>query len=341
MIRKLKLVNLGPLDALEWAPKAGINVLVGRNMSGKTMLLKALYVTQRVIEQHGRGEERRSLGELASEKLYWTFQCGDLHQLVRREGGRAMELDAELTEGALHVEVGPRASRNAVATSTGLRPRSGNSLFFPAKEVLSLHASVLRSRDELQSFGFDDTYYDLARALLSPTSKGKNIKAFADARTLLAEHFGGRMEMEAGLPPAWYFKQGNRRTPLGVTAEGVRKIGILDQLLGNRYLTADSVLFFDEPESALHPDAILLLMEILLGLAAEGMQIFLSTHSYFVLKALGVLAAERGCGGDVGWLSLGGNGPATAGDLSAGLPENPIIRSAIQLYERQIGDWGE
>lgn len=39
------------------------------------------------------------------------------------------------------------------------------SIFIPAKEVLSLFSVILKSREIDKSFGFDDTYYDLAKAL--------------------------------------------------------------------------------------------------------------------------------------------------------------------------------
>jgi len=41
-----------------------------------------------------------------------------------------------------------------------------------------------------------------------------------------------------------------------VTAEGIKKIAILDTLLGNRYLDTSSIVFIDEPEAALHPQAV-------------------------------------------------------------------------------------
>jgi predicted ATPase len=339
MISRAQVHDLGPIATLDWQPRPGLNVVVGTNGAGKTALLKALYVGQRVVEANGRGEERRTLSELAADKLYWTFQCGDLGKLVRKGAEGKARLALALTEGELSVEVGPRAVRQVEATGPDLTPRDANTLFFPAKEVLSMHSAILRGRDELAAFGFDDTYVDLARALQSPTTVGNNFAAFAQARDSLKAHFGGRVELVPGPPPTWVFKQGSSKVPLGLTSEGVRKVGILDQLLGNRTLTLRSVLLFDEPESALHPDAIELLMGILLQLAARGMQIFLATHSYFVLKALAVLSAEQGTGADVGWLSLGGAGGPVQGDLRAGLPENPIIQASIDLYSRQVAGW--
>ena len=56
--------------------------------------------------------------------------------------------------------------------------KEGNSVFIPAKEVLSLFSVILKSREIDKSFGFDDTYYDLVKALRIAPSKGKNYKVF-------------------------------------------------------------------------------------------------------------------------------------------------------------------
>ena len=57
-------------------------------------------------------------------------------------------------------------------------PRGSNSIFLPAKEVLSLHHIILKSRELDKSFGFDDTYLDLARALRQSPRGGKNYPEF-------------------------------------------------------------------------------------------------------------------------------------------------------------------
>ena len=67
-----------------------------------------------------------------------------------------------------------------------------------------------------------------------------------------------------------------------MTAEGIKKIAILDTLLGNRYLDLDAIVFFDEPESALHPSAISALLDIVAILASRGIQFFMASHSYLV-----------------------------------------------------------
>ena len=55
------------------------------------------------------------------------------------------------------------------------------------------------------------------------------------------------------------------------------------------------MVFIDEPESALHPVAITKLIEIIVSLADSGIQFFIASHSYFVIKALYLAAQNRRC----------------------------------------------
>ena len=81
--------------------------------------------------------------------------------------------------------------------------------------------------------------------------------------------FSGKVEFDTKTS-SWIYKKGNSKYSIMSTAEGIKKIAILDTLLGNRYLDKNSIIFIDEPESALHPTAIVDLLEIIAVLANSG-----------------------------------------------------------------------
>jgi hypothetical protein len=228
---------------------------------------------------------------------------------------------------------GKDTSKQISTVKSDVPPRSSNSIFLPAKEVLSLHQVILKSREQDKSFGFDDTYLDLARALRQSTTKGRNYIEFAKSRQNLEDILGGRVEYDEA-SGRWQFKKGNQKFPIGVTAEGIKKIAILDTLLGNRYLDTSSIVFIDEPESALHPVAVSKLLDIVAVLAVRGIQFFLASHSYFVVKKLFLLAQEQNLSIPVisahedEWL------PA---NLKEGMPDNTIIDESIRLYKEEVG----
>ena len=118
-----------------------------------------------------------------------------------------------------------------------------------------------------------------------------------------------------------------------MTAEGVKKIAILDTLLGNRYLDPQSIVFFDELESALHLSVISALLDIVATLASRGIQFFMASHSYFVIKKLFLIAQERKLSIPV---AQADDGHWVADDLRNGMPGNTIIDESIRLYEEEV-----
>jgi hypothetical protein len=198
--------------------------------------------------------------------------------------------------------------------------------------VLSLHHIILESREEKQYYGFDDTYLDLARALRQSPRGGKNYAEFAKSRTMLEDMLDGKVEFD-DTSGSWHFKKGNQKFSVGVTAEGIKKIAILDTLLGNRYLDTNSLVFVDEPEAALHPAAISQFLDIIALLADRGLQFFLASHSYFVVKKLYLIAQEKGISIPV---ISGEKDSWQCADLLDGMPENSIIDESIRLYKEEI-----
>ena len=153
-----------------------------------------------------------------------------------------------------------------------------NSIFIPAKEILSLQNVIIRSRGEMfNEKGFDDTYLDLANALM-PSYKGRNYEAFSNVRKNLAEALNGRIEFD-DTKKEWIFKDSQRRIyNISVTAEGIKKLSVLGALLGNHYLSNQSTIFIDEIENALHPALISKFIE-------NGLSTCQSRYSIFYLNS--------------------------------------------------------
>ncbi len=333
MIDSITLENFGPLADLEWSGLGAINLVIGGNGAGKTFLLKTLYSATRTLEEYRRGDDQRSAAEILRDKLYWTFQQDKIGDLVTKGEGRPLSCRVTFDGRTFGYHFGKDTSRKISSIKNDVPPRDENSVFLPAKEVLSLHQVILTSRGRDKVFGFDDTYFDLAQALQLPPTKGKNFPAFATSRKKLEAMFGGKVAYDS-TTKEWQFKRGQQKFQMGVTAEGIKKVAILDTLLGNRYLSPGSIVFFDEPEAALHPSAIAGLLDIIAMLAESGAQFFLASHSYFVIKKLYLIAQEKNLSIPV--LSLDPSGDTQA-DLKDGMVSNPIIDESIRLYEEEVG----
>lgn len=332
MINRVKISNFGPLEHINWEQIGPINLVIGGNGSGKTFLLKALYSGIRTLEEYQRGNDQRTAADIVAEKLYWTFQPEKIGDLVTKGAQAPLSFLINVDQRDFCYRFGKETTRNITTLENHVPPRDSNSVFLPAKEVLSLHHIILKTREQDHLFGFDDTYLDLARALRQPLRGGKNFAGFAKSRRELDKMLGGKVEYN-DMTGIWQFKKGNQKYPIGVTAEGIRKIAILDTLLGNRYLTPDSLVFIDEPEAALHPRAISRLLDIVAELADTGIQFFLASHSYFVVHKLLLIALDKGMSIPV--ISASDDGWVCA-DLKDGMPENPIINETIRLYEQEV-----
>ncbi len=334
MISRIQLNNFGPIASIDWATLGKINLIIGGNGQGKTFLLKAIYSSLRTLEIYKRGQEQRSASEILADKLYWTFQSEKIGDLVSKNAETPLTSALTIDNRDFSYSFGRDTTKQISSLENHVPPRVDNSIFLPAKEVLSLHQVILKSREQDKAFGFDDTYYELAVALRIVTSRGRNYDAFAQSRRSLENLLGGVIEFDEG-SGRWQFINKNRqRFPIGVTAEGIKKIAILDTLLGNGYLSPNSVVFIDEPESALHPKAIATLLDIITVLAERGIQFFMASHSYFVIKKLFLIAQEKSWSIPVisatedGWHK---------DDLKNGMPENPIIQESIDLYRQEMG----
>lgn len=333
MIKRFHIKDWGPIAELDCSRLSNINLFIGANGVGKSMALKSLYVAIKSIEQNGRGMEQRTLKELLANKLHWTFQTESIGSLVRKgKSELSFEMETEKRE-SLEYSFGTSTSKKIVNLTSTFAPREANSVFIPAKEVLSLKDNIEESRsDKYNAFGFDDTYYDLARAL-TPQMKGRNYKCFADARAKLGDTINGRIEYDEK-NKRWIF----RNKELGVisialTSEGIKKISIIDVLLGNHYLTPDSIIIIDEPESALHPRLVSTFVEIVCELSMLGIQFFIASHSYFVIKKLYLLAHQRNVSIPVFSFE---NGGCARYDLKDEMPQNEILEESVRLYSEEI-----
>ena len=333
MIQSVSMKNFGPVSDLDIRAFGPVNLLIGPNRSGKTMLLKALYCTQKTIEMTGRGKNPVPGKDILARKLYWTFQVDKLGQLVRRPVVGPLQF--EMTEKGGHsitFSFGPDTSSTITKFDNDSGPRKSNSIFIPAKEVLSLLDVIKTGRDVRMEFGFDETYYDLATALTPPT-QGKTAKALAMARERLEAALGGKI-VYSKEKKMWQYVQGKNTFEINLTSEGTKKIAIFDTLIANHFLSKDSIVFIDEPESGLHPRLLVELLDIIGELAAYGMQFFIASHSYFVIKKLYLMAHERRVSIPV--VSFGEDGNNEVSDLREGMPENPIISQSVKLYEEEL-----
>lgn len=331
MIRSISISNLGAISQFQCSNLGKINLIIGPNQSGKTFLLKALFASLKTVETFKRGKDNRTDKEILSDKLFWTFQTSELGNIVRKgEQSVSFSMCSDKNE-TFAFSFSRSAVKQAGIEKNTFAQRKSNSIFIPAKEVISIKDIILDAKED-NRFGFEEPYCDLVKAL-NRTQKGKNYKSFSGAREIVGGMVGGRLEYNDE-KKEWQFRDTSRRVyEIASTSEGVKKLSILDLLLGNHYLDNHSVIIIDEIEANLHPSLISSLLETVRLLADSGVQFFISSHSYFVIKRLYLMSHIFNMSIPV--LSFD-KGECSVSDFRDGMPRNPIIDESIALYKDEI-----
>ena len=162
------------------------------------------------------------------------------------------------------------------------------SVYIPVKEMLS-HAPGFQSLYAGRDIHFEEVYNDIINKAFKPLLRGP---LDGDRRQLLSS-LQKAIEGKVSINNQEFFlrsRQGNLEFTL--LAEGMRKLGLLWLLIQNGTLLSDSVLFWDEPETNLNPSLFGVVVDVLLKLQRIGVQVFLATHSYVLLKEIDLLSEE-------------------------------------------------
>ena len=201
--------------------------------------------------------------------------------------------------------------------------------------------AIEATRERIEIVGFDDTYTDLIKDFRTAPTYGKIDPVLKDIQNKVKVILNGGEIIEKGLE--FVFQRGNEEYSMSQTAEGFKKIGMLSRLILNRSLTKGSILLVDEPESNLHPKAIIAMADILFDLSQAGVQVYAATHSYFFVKRI-EQRARKAKKEKVSLVDLRQSKKGVTAifhDLRDEIPDNPILAQSRYLLNQDIRlDWG-
>ena len=282
-LTKIRCERFTAFERISVELSPGVNVFVGANGTGKTHLMKIAYSACDVSKTRHNFAEKLSRVFLPSGQ-----QIG---RLVKRQRGIAAG-SAEVSRTAdLLPDLSLRASFTNHTTTVDKVDVTGTpewslhpmeSVYIPVKEMLSSAPGFLSLYSQ-REIHFEEIYADiLVRAYLPPLRGPMDLN-----RKRLLTTLQGAMAGKVSIKDEEFFltnKQGNLEFTL--LAEGMRKLALLWVLIQNGTLLEGSVLFWDEPETNLNPKMFGVLMDILLQLQRLGVQVFIATHDYVILKEL-------------------------------------------------------
>ena len=332
-ITRVKLENFTVFESLDLEPSPGINVLVGANGTGKTHLMKVCYAALA-----SRDSSLESLlGESFYMKLIGAFlPSGHSHDRLIRRRNETASLNVFCDSEFVTLDL-PQDSTDPVM------PHSKSSfewedspldlVYIPAKDMLA-NAPGFRSLYAAREVHFEETYLDILDKAYLPALRKADEFVPAHVLERLETELGGKVTIHG---EEFFLSSEQGEIEFTLLAEGLRKLGLLWLLIRNGSLRPGAVLFWDEPETNLNPKLYGVVIEVLLELQRVGVQVFLATHDYVILRELDLQAKE---GDKVAFHSLyhseEGQIACHTTDKSAEIHPNAIMEAFDSIYDREI-----
>ncbi len=295
MLKTASFQSLTTVPNGTWQFAAGLNVIVGENGLGKSHVLKVLYSMLKV--QSGRPEEltKTNLEKAYAEKLAGVMRPESLGRLVKRKQGRdRCEIRLSMKQGKQSSAIGfaTNAKSQVDVLQVPEAVLAQSPVYFPTRELVTLCPWFLNFYDNYH-LEFEETWRDTVSLLGAPSVKGPRETRAAQLLKPLEEALGGRVEMDASSGRFYLRVAGEGRMEMPLVAEGLRKFAMLARLISTGVLLDKGYLFWDEPETNLNPKLIKTLAQSIVHLAGQGIQIFIATHSLFLLREFEILLARR------------------------------------------------
>lgn len=330
VVESIKLENFTAFKhlALDFSP--GVNIFIGANGTGKTHLLKLLYTAlvaaQADVRQKAAFEQKltnvfrpkgKRLGRLAH----------------RSDSGVTCNLHIMRNGAPFVVEFTHHAKEYVKKFQNEWEDPVQSAVYVPVKEVL-VEAPGFRSLYEQGMLKVEEIYFDIISKAFVPIPSGQpsqERKLLSDA---LQQVLHGRITED---DEQFYLDSDQGELEFPLVAEGFRKFGLLWRLIQNGTLWGGTTLFWDEPEANINPSMIKTLVEILLHLQRQGVQIFIATHSYVLLKEFDLQGGEEN---DVRYFSLtrdkSGAIVPTSGESYIDVVPNEIGDAYTAIYDAEV-----
>lgn len=285
MLEHIKLERFTAFEHLQLQFSPGLNVFIGENGCGKTHLLKLLYAACEVSTSQ----------KTFAEKINSVFLPSDrkIGRLVKRRSTsstgsvdvtRTVQVDGKDKPLSLRLSFSNHTKDPAKATVSGStkqwQEHPVTAVYIPVKDMMA-NAPGFRSLYSLRHIHFEEVYADIIDRAFLGTLKGPTDKDRKRLLDILQQSMEGKV---VSRKEEFFLKSPQGELEFTLLAEGIRKLGLLWLLIQNGTLLDGSVLLWDEPEANLNPKLMRTVVQILIELQRLGVQLFITTHNYHLLK---------------------------------------------------------
>lgn len=332
-ITHVKVSNFTSFLNLDLAFTSGINIVIGENGTGKTHLLKMLYAACAITT----GEDKEKGFALKLRNVFNPFE-GRMGRLSRRQSQSiktkvtvTRQGGAKLTAEFSNHTNKPDAVK--VTGETGWQKEPLTSAYIPVKEMLA-HAPGFLATAAKREIAFEEVYVDIIKHAFLPKLMGPIDASRQKLLTALQKAIDGKVVAKG---EHFFLKNQQGDLEFTLLAEGMRKLALVWLLIQNGTLLAGSVLFWDEPEANLNPALMGEIVDLILELQRLGVQVFLTTHNYVLLKEFDL---RKQAGDAIRYLSMfrdeSGAVSSATSDSYLGIDPNAVSKTFSSLYDREL-----
>ncbi|EGV28124.1 putative ATP-binding protein [Thiorhodococcus drewsii AZ1] len=294
MLKKAHFKNFTRVPNDDWQFASGINVIVGENGLGKSHVLKAIYTLLKV-QADAKDLSKSTLEKAYAEKLVAVLRPESLGRLAKRRQGRERcEIALTLEDPELDCAIGfaTNAKSQVEVIQTPAKSLVLSPAYLPTRELVTLCPWFLPLYDNYH-LEFEETWRDTVSLLGNPTLKGAREKDVTRLLEPLEQAMGGKVIVDSSSGRFYLQAPAEGRMEMALVAEGLRKLSMLARLISTGTLLKQGFLFWDEPETNLNPKLVKTVAASIVAVAASGVQIFIATHSLFLLRELEILLDDK------------------------------------------------
>lgn len=289
-LTRVKLERFTAFSNLDMELSPGINVLIGENGTGKSHVMKVCYSAcysylreqfgEKLAEMFtphrgalGRLVKRRMGGSRASIEVYWD--------------GRKLEASFSNQQSGSggHSDYEERWADDRIST-----------VYLPAGDPLAVGQWLWTLYEQLyheQGVYWDNlncSPLDILDNAREPSPRGTRDPGTKKVLDILQKAVGGKVSLRND---ELFLECEQGSLEFALLSDGIRKLALLLALVRNDVLRKGAALFWEHPETSLNPKMFGAAIDALLGLQRMGVQVFLATHDYAMLKEIDLRMEER------------------------------------------------
>ena len=345
-LSSLNLENFMVFRSAEFHFGSKLNIITGENGSGKSQLLKLIYSINRSFT-YNHSTELLMVSSFGNCLLN-VFKINNLKDLLSN--------DRPLKDINIHYILSGKneSAKFIIKTSnekTSIEINSSNYLYnynaenvilLPVNELLSIFPSFSSMKQIYsKNWPYDKTISDCIDYLGLPPIQSQGF-FYKEIIQEVEKAIHGHIYLdEQATRFLMQMEKSKTVYEIPVVATGWRKMGQLLQLINTGAIYPGSILMWDEPDANLNPKLICLLAKVLLKLAQAGVQVFIATHSLFLLRELDMLVksktqSKQFASGDVRFFNLLDNGIVEQGDNEEDLENVLLLDESLKQSDRYL-----